>query len=221
MDEQIVFSQLSKDENAVFALLVASGYLKVVKARWDMEEELPLCQLAITNFEVKCMFRNLISGWFRRDVPFHEFVRAMFQGDEEEMNLYMNDVALATFSYFDTGNAPSESKNPERFYHGFVLGLLVDRADGYLVKSNRESGYGRYDVVLEPKNVKDTAVIMEFKVFREGKLEKTLEDTAKQALRQIEEKKYEEDLLQRGISEEHILKYGFAFQGEKCLIRKG
>ncbi len=137
------------------------------------------------------------------------------------MNRYMNKVALNTFSYFDVGNKPSEQREPERFYHGFVLGLIVDKSNDYLVKSNRESGYGRYDVVMEPKDTKNVAVIMEFKVFDVEDDERELADTAENALKQIEEKKYDADLLQRGIPAENILKYGFAFEGEKCLIRKG
>ena len=166
------------------------------------------------------MFGKMIRGWFKKDESFGEFISAMFRGDLRSMNHYMNKVALNTCSYFDTGKKPSEKKNPERFYHGFVLGLLVDKAAGYVVKSNRESGFGRYDVVMEPKNIEDVAVIMEFKVFDLEDGERDLEDTARNALKQIEEKKYETDLLQRGIREERIFKYGFAFEGEKCLIRK-
>ena len=132
----------------------------------------------------------------------------------------MNRVALNTFSYFDTGRKASGKKEPERFYHGFVLGLLVDNAKDYILKSNRESGYGRYDVVLEPKDPKNVAVIMEFKVYDKDDGEKSLDDAAQNALDQIEEKRYDADLIQRGILEDRILKYGFAFEGERCLIKK-
>ena len=223
IDEQIVFNQLDEDENAIWSLLLASGYVRVAELLQDCSEDIPVYRLKLTNFEVKQMFEKMVRRWFSKNRGFTKFVSAMLRGDEREMNLYMNDVALATFSYFDTGKDPSRQKAPERFYHGFVLGLMVDRHKDYLLKSNRESGYGRYDVVMEPKSADSLspAVIIEFKVQDTEYGEKSLEDTAMNALKQIEEKKYETDLLQKGISEENILKYGFAFQGQKCLIRKG
>ena len=219
IDEQIVFNQLSKNRDAIWSLLLASGYLKVVRIIREHTNDVPVYVLTLTNFEVKRMFSRMIKSWFNENDDFSDFVKAMFKGDEEEMNYYMNDVALNTFSYFDTGNTASGNKDPERFYHGFVLGLMVDKAKDYMTKSNRESGFGRYDVVMEPKETDHPAVIMEFKVYNEKK-EKSLEDTALNALKQIEEKHYDADLLQRGIPGENILKYGFAFEGEKCLIKK-
>ena len=200
---------------------MASGYLKVEGIIREHTDDVPVYRLKLTNFEVRQMFSKMVRGWFQKERVLSKFVSAMFKGSVREMNRYMNDVALTTFSYFDVGNRPSGRKEPERFYHGFVLGLLVDNAKNYVVKSNRESGYGRYDVMMEPKDVKDVAIIMEFKVFDTEDEEETLADTAANALKQIEEKKYDTDLLKRGIPAEHILKYGFAFEGEKCLIQKG
>ena len=222
IDEQIVFNQLDSNGDAVWSLLLASGYLKCDRIIQEKPEDIAIYRLVLTNLEVKKMFEKMVTGWFKKDTSFHRFVKAMFAGDLRGMNQYMNKVALNTFSYFDAGKKPSEESEPEKFYHGFVLGLLVDNAKNYVVKSNRESGYGRYDVVLEPKNKKDIAVIIEFKVYdREYDNENDLSDTAGNALAQIEEKQYAADLLAQGIPEEKILKYGFAFQGKRCLIRGG
>lgn len=128
----------------------------------------------------------------------------------------MNEVALNSFSFFDTGNKPA-GEDPERFYHGFMLGIVVDLKEDYIITSNRESGFGRYDVMLEPRNPKDDAIILEFKVFNPKK-EKSLEETVQSALHQIEEKQYAAQLAARGIPKERIRSYGFAFRGKEVLI---
>ena len=189
IDEQIIFNQLEKNKDAVWSLLLASGYLKIEGIIQEIPEDDAIYQMKLTNFEVRKMFEKMISGWFNANEYFGDFVSAMLKGDERNMTRYMNKVALNSFSYFDTGKNPSEEKEPERFYHGFVLGLMVDRAKDYILKSNRESGYGRYDVVLEPKDASNVAVIIEFKVLDSFEGEKSLEDTAANALAQIEEKK--------------------------------
>ena len=217
LDEQVVYNQLSEDENAIWSLLLASGYLKVVGTEFSERTGRLSYELALTNKEVKIMFENMIHGWFARgDGNYNEFVKALLLGDLDAMNEYMNRVSLNMFSYFDTGKS-SFGAEPERFYHGFVLGLMVDLRERYLLTSNRESGFGRYDVMLEPKEKKDDAIILEFKVFRPGK-EQGLEDTVQAALKQIEEKDYAAALRAKGIPQERIRKYGFAFRGKEVLI---
>ncbi|MCI9298685.1 MAG: AAA family ATPase [Lachnospiraceae bacterium] len=217
MDEQIVYGELYTKRNAVWSLLLASGYLKAVCTEYAEREGHWYYSLALTNKEVQVMFENMIRGWFaERDENYNDFIKALLSDDIRAMNYYMNKVALTTFSSFDTGNKPSETAEPERFYHGFVLGLLVELAERYSVISNRESGFGRYDVMLMPKK-DDDGIILEFKVQDEEE-EMELADTVKAALRQIGEKQYEAALIERGVPEKNIRKYGFAFCGKKVLI---
>ena len=223
LDEQIVYNQLDNDEEAVWSLLLASGYLKVVSHESYEDNDLtydfsePKYELTLTNLEVKRMFRTMIRGWFGKEKSnYNAFIKALLFGDVKAMNIYMNKVAMSMFSYFDTGKNPS-GEEPERFYHGFVLGLMVELADRYVLTSNRESGFGRYDVMLEPRRAEDDGIIIEFKV-QDAEEEKELADTVKAALKQIEEKKYDTMLVEKGVLKEKIRSYGFAFRGKEVLI---
>ena len=217
-DEQIVYNQLDDNEEAIWSLLLASGYLKVQNIDYHGITLEPWYTLDITNIETLSMFMTMFRGWFKnKDANYNDFVKALLKGSLKEMNIYMNDVALATFSSFDTGKKPSEKSQPERFYHGFVLGLLVELRDRYQIRSNRESGYGRYDVMLTPVTEVDDAIVIEFKV-HEPDEEETLQDTVRVALDQITEKNYDADLLSQGISADRIRHYGFAFEGKRVLI---
>ena len=220
IDEQIVYNQLSVKESSIWSLLLASGYLKVAETRLNERSGRIHYQLELTNKEVRIMFETMIHDWFSDyDSGYNDFIKALLQDDIKAMNVYMNRVALVTFRFFDSGTKASAEREPERFYHGFVLGLLVDLGERYSVTSNRESGFGRYDVILEPKNKKDDAVILEFKV-QDTNDEKTLSDTVKAALYQINCKQYDTVLLEKGIPENKIRKYGFAFHGKQVLIGK-
>ena len=222
IDEQIVYNQLEQNENAIWSLLLASGYLKVVIVHIYMSTDVKqVYELAITNLETEVMFRNMVKEWFAYvDTEKNNFVKALISGDIDAMNSYMKDIALDTFSSFDVAGREESRVRPENFYHGFVLGLMVDKADDYIVKSNKESGFGRYDVMMIPKDSKAgglPAMILEFKVMNRSK-EKSLEDTVKAALKQIDERRYDTELLNAGVKKENIRHYGFAFEGKKVLI---
>lgn len=217
-DEQIVYNQLDDNEEAIWSLLLASGYLKVQNIDYRGITLEPWYTLDITNIETLSMFMTMFRGWFKnKDANYNDFVKALLKGSLKEMNIYMNDVAFATFSSFDTGKKPSEKSQPERFYHGFVLGLLVELRDRYQIRSNRESGYGRYDVMLTPVTEVDDAIVIEFKV-HESDEEESLQDTVRTALDQITEKNYDAELLLQRIPADRIRHYGFAFEGKKVLI---
>ena len=220
IDEQIMFSQLDGNTDAVWSLLLATGYLKVLDVEVVGERKDMLYTLTITNMETRIMFENMVKGWFAGDtgIVYNEFIRAMLSDNVRKMNTFMNKVALHTFSSFDSGNHPSVETQPERFYHGFVLGMVVNLADRYKVRSNRESGYGRYDVMIEPLDKTKKAFIFEFKVLDADDEEKTLEDTLANAHKQIEEKNYEAELIAEGFAPRQVRKYGFAFRGKECLI---
>ena len=220
IDEQIVFEQLKTNKDAVWSLLLASGYLRIEEFRTEGRLNKKIYSLKLTNYEVEQMFGTMIERWFGgADVPYNEFINAMLSGDIESMNEYMNRVTRGVISYFDTGKTPSDEES-ERFYHGLVLGLMVDQVDNYILSSNRESGFGRYDIMLEPidkNNEKYPGIVIEFKVFNQKK-EDTLEETVENALRQIKEKDYDAELIKRGVKEENIYHYGFAFKGKEVLI---
>ena len=215
-DEQIVFEQLDQDENAIWSLMLVSGYLKAEQIEYRGVLLEPWYHLRITTLETTAMFTTMFKGWFAKNQSnYNQFMKALLSDDIDAMNYYMNQIIMTTFSYFDVGQ-----NEPERFYHGFVLGLIADQTDIYEIRSNRESGFGRYDVMMIPK-IKETkkypAIIMEFKV-RNIKREESLEDTVQTALTQIKEKCYDAELYDRGLKKEEIHHYGFAFEGKKVLI---
>lgn len=221
IDEQIVFDQLDDNMTAIWSLLLSSGYLKINQAPKDAAASNQNYHLSLTNHEVDVMFRRMIDGWFKKYTPnYNAFVKALLADDVRAMNHYINRIALETFSFFDTGKGPSASAEPERFYHGFVLGLMVDLQDKYHITSNRESGFGRYDIMLEPVEIgQSDAIILEFKVI-DPESEADLNATVNSALEQIRHKQYDAQLLARGFRPDQIRAYGFAFQGKQVLIGK-
>lgn len=227
IDEKIVFDQLNGSADAVWSLLLATGYLKVLGVKiLDLDEEGAgeegdiWYTLAITNLEVRRMFRRMIKEWFGGDTEaaYGNFIKALLMNDVDGMNEFMNKIALNSFSSFDIAKSVSDDDAPERFYHGFVLGLMVELAGRFEITSNRESGFGRYDIMLVPKNrEKDCAYIIEFKVHKSLK-EKDLAQTVANAHAQIEERLYDAKLIADGFTPGQIRKYGFAFKGKECLI---
>ena len=176
--------------------------------------------LRLTNEEVRLTFDRMAEGWFAdAGDDYDDFCDALLAGDARTATRCLSDVALYCMSSFDGGRRTAESE-PERFYHGLVLGLLAKLRGRWSVESNRESGYGRYDVALVPTDGAegaDPAMVMEFKVF-DPDLEGTLADTVARARKQIDDKRYVAGLVARGIAPERIRTYGVAFRGKEVLV---
>ncbi len=220
-DEQVVFDQLDEDEASVWGFLLAAGYVKIAGYHTihpGFGTEGIAYELRLTNLEIELVFQKLIRGWFSVcGSSYEDFTKAFLLHDVRHMNIFMNRIALATISFFDAGSRASQISEPERFYHGLVLGLMVDLRDRYTITSNRESGFGRYDVLFEPYRDTDDGMILEFKVAEQGE---SLQDTAKAAIRQIINKRYAAGLEQK-CRKDKIRLYGFAFRGKEVYIDGG
>ena len=212
IDEQVVFSQLAENPDAVWSLLLASGYLKCTDFENGSDD---YRTLSVTNFETMRMLEKTVGSWFGQfQGPYGEFCRAMLAGDAEAMDAYLSDVALESFGVFDCGKRTAES-----FYHGFVLGLVVDLRGRYVVESNRESGFGRFDVALVPQDpARDPGIVLEFKTCAKGQ---TLAQACEDALAQIADRRYAAGLVARGVPVDRVFAYGIAFQGKETLVVKG
>lgn len=209
IDEEIVFNRLGMERDAVWSLLLASGYLKVISIGDDSGPEIEY-ELAVTNFEVLQMFKRLILEWFNtREYYFSDFCKALVAGNLKEMNKVMSDILLKIVSFFDTGT--------EAFYHGLTLGLISCLGHKYTVISNPEAGLGRCDTLLEPRDEKSDGIILEYKIFDPGR-DKDLNDTVDRALKQVTEKKYQAALEARGIKKDRIKVYAFAYKGKEVKI---
>lgn len=216
IDEQLVYGEMSASEKSVWSLLLASGYLKILKI--EGIGSLAEYMLCLTNFEVRDCFRLMVYRWFENaGENYGYFVKALLAGNIDDMTDTLTEVCENMISSFDGSGKAA----PENFYHGLVLGLLVELRQGYEIKSNRESGLGRYDVMIRPKDKKKNAIIIEFKSKRRSEKNKTIEELAEMALKQIEDKKYESELIEAGYEKEKIKKYAFVFEGKELMIKEG
>ena len=204
---ETVIVGIEKNEDNIWGLLLGTGYLKVEETLNIPEG---IYKVKLPNYEIKFLFQQIIDDWFRNKVIgndlksiLKDLVTLNIEEYEEKFKILVKEM----FSYMDVGENTAEN-----FYHAFVLGMLVGLKDSYYVNSNRESGIGRYDIMLEPKDKNGNSFIMEFKVYKEEK-EKTIEETIENAKKQIEEKGYEQNLRERGFT--NITKMIYAFKGKE------
>lgn len=214
VDDHIVMKEVEDDEENLWSFLALSGYLKPVKVEL-IDGELN-CKLKIPNNEVLIFYKNLIKKWFKESLKsekYNTMLKALITKDVEVFEEIFSDFVMKNMSYFDVSG-----EEPERVYHAFVLGMIVSLADEYEVKSNKESGYGRYDVMLIPRDKAKLGIIIEFKRIKDT-APKTIDEGVNEALKQIEENKYEEELKDRDIN--NILKLAIVFKGKKVKIIEG
>ncbi|WBW96282.1 AAA family ATPase [Oceanirhabdus sp. W0125-5] len=214
IDENIVMGDIHRDSESVWNFLFFTGYLKLVERELRMGRN--ICELKIPNKEVQYLFEDIIISWFNENISndkYNIMLNSLVNGDIKTFSIILREYVLSSVSYFDTGKNESE-----KFYHAFVLGLLISLSKEYQVKSNRESGYGRYDIMIIPKDKSKLGIIIEFKKVDEYDKE-TLEIAVNEALKQIEEKNYKQELLDLGI--ENIMELGIAFEGKEVLVKKG
>ena len=201
---------IEQNEENIWGLLLGTGYLKVTEV---VDLATGMYKVKIPNYEIKFLFQSIIRDWFNDKVignNLNTILKDLVTLNLDEFEKKFKVLVTQMFSYMDVGENTAEN-----FYHAFVLGMLVGLKDSYYVKSNRESGYGRYDIMLEPKDKNENSFIIEFKVYKEDK-EKDIEETIENAKKQIEERKYEEDLQERGYI--NITKMVFAFKGKEVKI---
>ncbi len=212
INQNISMGEVEKNDQNVWSFLLFTGYLKPI-SREIIDGEMN-CNLAIPNREVWTIYRDIVKSWFSDSVH-SEFLKTMLKsligGQIEVFASHFREYVQSSFSYFDTGG-----KVPEKIYHAFVLGLLVGLRPDYEIKSNREGGYGRYDVMVIPQDTSQAGIIIEFKSVDPEEV-KDLEPIAQLALQQIEAKEYQQELFERGIHK--IIKLGIVFRGKEVLVR--
>lgn len=207
---ETIIKGIEKREDNVWGLFIGTGYLKVTEV---VDEINNIYKVKIPNYEIRSLFEQIVQNWFSDKVmgnDLRSILKDLVDMNIREFEKKFKKLVREMFSYMDVGENTAEN-----FYHAFVLGMLVGLKDTYYVRSNRESGYGRYDIMLEPKEKEANAFIMEFKIYDEDD-EETIEKTLENAKCQIEQKGYETELRSRGY--ENITKMVYAFKGKEVKI---
>jgi len=206
IEKNLVFNEIDGREENIWTLLLFSGYLKYTEHIKERKYK-----LKVPNQEVMFFYRYTVKNMLKdKNINLDNMIKELLLGHIKQFKKDFKDLTKETLSYFDT-----EEKEPEKFYHGLVLGMVVGLKDKYLVTSNRETGYGRADVILIPRDTKDKGVVIEFKKYNLDQ-DKDLKDSASKALQQIDKEDYEATIKSHGASE--IIKVGIAFKGKEVKI---
>ncbi len=215
VEENIVLRDVTADSGAVWSFLLFTGYLKAVEV--SVVEGERWAKLAVPNAEVAIALRKMTQGWFASQVggaeALREMLAALLRGDGPTVERYLSQMVKVNLSYFDTGGPA-----PERFYHGLVVGLLAGLGPRYEVRSNRESGFGRCDVMVLPREAGKPGVVMELKRV-EGEAGETVEKAVEAALKQIRGRDYAAELRARGAAPIHEV--AAVFDGKRAYVRVG
>ena len=212
IDQNVVYRSLTEDPANIYSLLLVAGYLKAPRKELQADGSY-LCEVSIPNKEIAAVYKNEILshllqiGAITRTTA-NRIAESLYANDFDKLQKAISEYIDKSVSFYDAG--------AEGFYHGLVLGLIALMDNQYRIKSNRESGDGRYDICMFPRECKYPGIIMELK-WQSGLGEEKLEHLAEDALIQIEEKHYDSEMHENGT--EHILKLGIAFSGKKVVVR--
>ena len=212
IDQNVVYGSLLEDPANIYSLLLAAGYLKTPKKELQADGSY-LCEVSIPNREIAAVYKSEILshllqiGVITRTTA-NKIAESLYADDIKGLQKAIAEYLDNSISFYDAG--------AEGFYHGLVLGLIALMDNQYKIKSNRESGEGRYDISLIPREKRYPGIIMELK-WKKGLDEKALEQLSEEALNQINDKGYNFEMREDGV--ENISKFGIAFSGKKVVIR--
>ncbi|RZI45500.1 AAA family ATPase [Rickettsiales endosymbiont of Peranema trichophorum] len=212
LSENLVFLDIRKKPEALWSLLLYAGYLKVLEK--ERQGNKLICHLSIPNKEVSFVYDDIVDDWFSEAISiesYDSFVRSLMDGDMEKFEMYITSYIMQSGSYFDFNK-----NTPEQIFHVFILGLVVGLRGAYYIRSNQESGLGRFDVVMLPKQSERAGILLEFKATDDPK---KLKAKAKEGLKQVKDNQYLELFRQNGVKE--VLAIGLAFCGKQlCLVNE-
>jgi hypothetical protein len=213
IEEDFVLKDVYLEEDLLWSFLLMGGYLKQTGKRSDPAAGKIYYTLSVPNLEVRTAYTRIINRYFSTKIESEKLeimLKALLAGHIDVFEEIFSDYVMKAMSFFDAAG------EAEKVYHAFVMGLLLWLSPDYQIKSNRESGYGRYDIMIIPEEPGKLGFIIEFKKVRRNE---TLESAVESALKQIDDRKYETELVQRGIK--NYKKLAIVFKGKEVTVKEG